>query len=664
MILSCQNISKAYGTDIILDDVSFQIGDYEKAAIVGINGAGKSTLLKIITGELEADSGVAVLSKGSELGYLAQHQDVAGERTIYEEVLSGKQALIDLQEKIREMEAGMDAVAPDAMDSYMEEYHALLTEFERRDGYSIRSEVAGVIKGLGFTEAEYEKKIGELSGGQKTRVALARLLVSRPDLLLLDEPTNHLDIDSINWLETFLLNYKGAVIVVAHDRYFLDRVVSKVVEIRNHRADVYMGNYTEYAKKAAQRREEQKRAWLNQQQEIRHQQQVIDKLKQFNREKSIKRAESREKMLDRMERLEKPTEENASMHFALDPAVTSGKDVLSVEGLEKSYDGKLLFRDLSFEIKRGEKVALIGRNGTGKTTILKILRDLVKADEGKYAYGTRVTVGYYDQEQQELHPDKTPFSEISDTYPDLTETKIRNVLAAFLFTGEDVFKRNTDLSGGERGRLSLAKLMLSDANFLILDEPTNHLDIESKEILEQALNDYTGTVLYVSHDRYFINRTAGRILSLTGGKLINYIGNYDYYLEKCEEQEAIHLGAEALKDQPGGAGGSVSAGGKEGILASGTAQSGQKDPGKDSAGGKQSYLERKEARALEQKKKRRIEALEDEITKLEEEIAGIDEEFARPEVATNSHRLNELSEQRQTAQERLDRCMEEWEEIA
>ena len=530
MILACQNIYKSFGTDVILKDASFHIEEREKAAVVGVNGAGKSTLLKIIVGELEADSGNVVLAKGRSLGYLAQHQDLESGSTIYQELLSVKQDVIDLEARIRALELEMKHLSGDALTAALEAYTRLNQEFEQKEGYAYKSEVTGVLKGLGFAENDFEKQIDTLSGGQKTRVSLGKLLLSRPDLILLDEPTNHLDMASIAWLETFLLNYSGAVILVAHDRYFLNRVATKIVEIEAGTVRTFFGNYSDYGAKKAQLRDAQMTAWLNQQREIRHQEEVIAKLKSFNREKSIRRAESREKMLEKIDLLEKPVQISSEMQLRLEPEITSGNDVLTVEGLSKSFGTLSLFSDLNFQIKRGERVALIGNNGTGKTTILKILNGLLEADKGSFVLGTKVKIGYYDQEHHVLHMEKTLFEEISDTYPDLDNTRIRSTLAAFLFTGDDVFKRIGDLSGGERGRVSLAKLMLSEANFLILDEPTNHLDIVSKEILEQALNRYTGTVLYVSHDRYFINTTATRILDLTEKTLVNYIGNYDYYL--------------------------------------------------------------------------------------------------------------------------------------
>ena len=541
MILACQNINKAFGTNVILKDASFHIEEKEKAAIVGINGAGKSTLLKIIMKQIPADSGEVILAKDRTIGYLAQHEAVSSGNTIYEELLEVKQDIFELERHIRTLELQMKSQSGGELEQTLELYNRLNTEFEQKNGYACKSEIVGVLKGLGFTEDEFSKQVDTLSGGQKTRVALGKLLLAKPDLILLDEPTNHLDMQSIAWLENFLINYSGAVIIVAHDRYFLNRVVSKVIEIDHAKATTFLGNYSAYSEKKAQLRDSQLKAWMNQQREIKHQQEVIDKLKSFNREKSIKRAESREKMLEKMEVLDRPDTEVQELKLSLEPRFPSGNDVLRVEGLAKSFGDHTLFTDLDFEIKRGERVALIGNNGTGKTTILKIINELLAADAGSFTLGSKVCIGYYDQEHHVLHMEKTLFEEISDDYPTLTNTEIRNVLAAFLFTGDDVFKRISDLSGGERGRVSLAKLMLSEANFLILDEPTNHLDILSKEILEQALNRYTGTVFYVSHDRYFINQTATRILELTGNTLVNYIGNYDYYLEKKDELTKIYV---------------------------------------------------------------------------------------------------------------------------
>lgn len=638
MILSCQNISKSFGTDEILKNVSFHIEENEKAAVVGINGAGKSTLLKIIMKQENPDEGEVTLAKDKTIGYLAQYQDVSGHHTIYEEVLDSKRDIIEMEERLRDMETQMNTLSGEALEQLLDTYHKLSHEFEQVNGYAYRSEVTGILKGLGFTEEEFDKKMSELSGGQKTRVSLGKLLVTKPDILLLDEPTNHLDIESIRWLETFLMNYKGAVLIVSHDRYFLDRVVSKVVEIFQHKGYVYQGNYSDYAKKKAAIRAAMIKQYYNQQREIRHQEEVIAKLKSFNREKSIKRAESREKLLDKIERIEKPTEDNTDIRIVLEPNVVSGNDVLKVEGLTKAFPPLQLFSGINFEVKRGERVALIGNNGTGKTTILKIINELIPPDAGTVTLGSNVHIGYYDQEHQQLHMEKTIFDEIADDYPNLNNTKVRNVLAAFLFTDDDVYKRIEDLSGGERGRVALAKLMLSDANFLILDEPTNHLDITSKEILEEALKSYTGTVFFVSHDRYFINQTATRILELTGETVVNYIGNYDYYLEKHDQMVALYVKKPEDEAQ-------TEASVKE------TAQ-------------KVDWQTQKAEQARIRKIENALKKAEEKIAELEEKIASIDAECAKPEVAVNSAKLGELTKQQSEYQEELEKQYEVWEELS
>ena len=671
MILSCQNISKTFGTDVILKNASFHIEDREKAAIVGINGAGKTTLLRILTGELEADEGIVVWGKDISFGYLPQNAQVEGDKTIYDEVLEAKKEVLLLEEEIRSCELQMKQVSGTDLDSLMEKYTRLTHRFEQMDGYSCRSEVTGVLKGLGFTEEEFSKQVSTLSGGQKTRVALGRLLLTRPDLIILDEPTNHLDMNSIAWLETWLANYQGAVLIVSHDRYFLDRIATKIIELDGGRAGVFSGSYSDYAVKKEQIRSAQMRAWLNQQQEIKHQEAVIEKLRSFNREKSIRRAESREKMLQKMDVLEKPAEVRDDMRIQLKPRIESGNDVLSVEGLAKAFDGQALFSDLSFFLKRGEHVAVIGDNGTGKTTILKIINGLVDADAGEIRIGSKVQIGYYDQEHHVLHPDKTIFEEISDEYPALTNTEIRNVLAAFLFTGEDVFKQIKMLSGGERGRVSLAKLMLSEANFLILDEPTHHLDITSKEILEDALNNYTGTVLYVSHDRYFINRTASRILELEGGALTGYQGNYDYYLEKKAQlaQAAAGSGMPASgQGSPSGAGTPAAARGAAAGFPAGAAGSAAGGAASGSGAAesalKQDWKSQKEAQAAQRKKENALKRCEERIAVLEKRSAQIDEEMALPEVCTNVARLQELSKEKAEIEEELLLKMEEWEQLS
>lgn len=640
MILSCQNICKAFSEKKVLEHISFHIEDHEKAAIVGINGAGKTTLLRIIMGEMQADEGSVTLSKDRSMGYLAQNGAVDTDNTIYGELLSVKQDLVDLEEQIRACELSMQSAEGAALEALMKKYANLTHAFETGDGYAYRSELVGVLKGLGFAEDEFTKPVSTLSGGQKTRVALGKLLLQKPDLIILDEPTNHLDMNSIAWLESYLINYKGAVIIVSHDRYFLDRIAGKIIEIDQTRATVFTGNYSDYAVKKEQLRAAAMNAYLNQQREIRHQEEVIEKLKSFNREKSIRRAESREKMLDKMEVIEKPTEVRADMRLKLTPRTCSGNDVLTVENLSKSFGSQLLFRDVNFEIKRGEHVAVIGDNGTGKTTLLKILNRLVPADSGVFRLGTKVEIGYYDQEHHVLHGEKTLFEEISDDYPTLTNTEIRNTLAAFLYTGDDVFKRIDDLSGGERGRVSLAKLMLSNANFLILDEPTNHLDILSKEILEDALNSYEGTVLYVSHDRYFINRTAHRILDLASHTFVNYIGNYDYYLEK---HDTVMASVE-----------SVSSADPAAAAPSAQAESGVK----------QDWKTQKEEQARIRKKENDLRKCEEKIAALETRNAELDQEMSDPVTATQSVKLQELAAEQARNQTELEKLYAEWEVLA
>ena len=638
MILSCQGISKSFGEKVILEDASFHIEEREKAALIGNNGAGKTTLLRIIMEEIHADAGQVVLAKDKRIGYLAQYQDVQGHLSVYEELLSTKQYIIDMEERLRAMEVQMKNASGEELDRLMNSYTRLTHEFELENGYAYKSELMGVLNGLGFTEEDFTKQVATLSGGQKTRVALGKLLISKPDILLLDEPTNHLDMESIAWLETYLLNYPGAVFIVSHDRYFLDKVVTKVIEIDAGQVRMYAGNYSAYAEKKAQLRDAQYKAYLNQQREIKHQEAVIVKLKSFNREKSIKRAESREKMLNKVQRIDKPVEVQSQMRLSLEPRVVSGNDVLTVEDLAKSFPQQKLFSNISFQIKRGERVALIGNNGTGKTTMLKILNGLLDADAGSFSLGAKVQIGYYDQEHHVLHAEKTIFEEISDTYPTLTETQIRNMLAAFLFTGDDVFKVISSLSGGERGRVSLAKLMLSEAHFLILDVPTNHLDIASKEILEEALNSYTGTVLYVSHDRYFINQTATRILDLTNQSVVNYIGDYDYYLEKKEELTEKY--APSAQEA--------------------TEETKEETPSE----GKLTWQQQKEEQARKRKQENELKKVEKRIEELETRDKEIDDTLVLPDVCTNVGRCAELSREKDKIQAELEELYEKWEELA
>ena len=637
MLLSVNNIRKAFGEEVVLDGVSFQMNEHDKTALIGRNGAGKTTLIRIILGELRADEGDVILPKDVTVGYLSQHQDMEGDRGIYDTVIDVKRDLLEVESRLREVEEEMKHLAGDALTEAYKEYERLNHRFEQENGYALRSEVTGIIKGLGFSEEEFDKPVSQLSGGQKTRVALARILLSSPKLLILDEPTNHLDMASIAWLEGYLAQYRGAVLVVSHDRYFLNRIVNRVVEIEHNRSMTYLGNYDEFYEKKAQVREAERRRYVNQQREIKHQEEVIAKLRSFNREKSIKRAESREKMLEKIERVEKPLAEEQGMRIRLVPRIESGKDVLTVTGLTKSFPGKPLFHDISFLIKKGERVALLGENGTGKTTMLKIIRGLLPADAGTIREGAKVSIGYYDQEQQNFNESNTVFGEISDDHPNMNNTEIRNTLALFLFTGEDVFKPISALSGGERGRLSLVKLMLSEANFLLLDEPTNHLDITSKEILEEALRSYEGTVFYVSHDRYFVDKTATRILDLTHETVISYEGNYTDYLAQKERKEAV-AGFNAVQSD------SAHAAVAETVS-------------------KQNWKDQKAKEAEERKLRNRIAKLEEQIASCEQKIQEIDEAMQSPEICTNSFELNRLTEEKASVEETLLLAMTEWEEL-
>lgn len=635
MILNATNISKSFGSNEIIKDANFLVNEHEKVAIVGVNGAGKTTLLKILTGEEHADSGNVILAKDAKLGYLRQINNVDSTLSIIDELYTVIEHILNMEKRMLEMQEQMQHLSGEALEELYSSYTALTHSYELMDGYAAKSKVIGILKGLGFDENDFDRKINTLSGGQKTRVFLAKLLLEEPDIILLDEPTNHLDLRSIEWLESYLLNYKGAVIIVSHDRYFLDKIVSKVIDIENAEVQMYSGNYSDFSAKKQMLLDAKMKEYLNQQQEIKHQEAVITKLKQFNREKSIKRAESRQKQLEKIERVEAPKTHIENMRLSLDISKESGKDVLTVHDLSKSFDEKHLFSNINFEIKRGERVAIIGDNGTGKTTLLKIINGLLTPDTGEVIYGSNVSIAYYDQEHQVLHMDKTLFDEISDTYPEMNNTQIRNILAAFLFTGEDVYKKIGDLSGGERGRVSLVKLMLSKANFLLLDEPTNHLDILSKDVLESALNSFPGTICYVSHDRYFINKTATRILDLTGNRLLNYIGNYDYYIEKREAVEgAANLSNNNIEEKP-----------------------------TEISDSKQEWIENKTAQAQKKKVTNALNKCEKEIEKIEEKLALIDEEFANPEISSNVGKLMELQKEKTALEEKLEKLMNEWEEL-
>ena len=649
MILTVNNIGKSFGINKILDNVTFQVDDNEKVAIVGINGAGKSTLFKIIINELSYDEGSMTISRDATIGYLAQHEAVTSNNTVYEEMLSVKADVIKLEKSIRQVEIDMKNASGNSLEQMLKTYSSLTHEFESKNGYAYKSEVVGILKGLGFNESNFNNLIDTLSGGEKTRIALGKLLLSDPDLLLLDEPTNHLDLDTITWLETFLSNYNGAVLLIAHDRYFLDRVVTKVVEIENKHAKVYRGNYSTYATLKSKQHETMLKHYLNQQKEIKRQEEVITRLRSFSREKSIKRAKSREKALHNVDRIEKPYEFDDSMRIHFEPQIISGNDVLGVTDLSKSYDNNNLFNNINFEIKRGEHVAIIGNNGTGKSTILKIINRLEKADGGEIRLGEKVRIGYYDQEQELLNLEKSVFDEIQDEYPYLNNTSVRNVLASFLFTDDDVFKQVGDLSGGERGRVSLAKLMLSEANFLILDEPTNHLDITSKEVLEQAINEYTGTVLYVSHDRYFINKTADRILELTDETMINYLGDYDYYLIKKPDIEKTLLSTNSSSQLS---------------YKSSNTHIANTSEIPNQAGGKLDWQKQKEEQARLRKLQNKLKSTEDKISNIEDRSTEIDNLLTQEEIYTNVEKLVELQKEKNDIEHKLEKLLTKWEHLA
>lgn len=640
MILSCQNISKSFLDNTVLKGVNFNIEKNDKCAIVGINGAGKTTLLKIILGLEEPDEGAVIIARDIRLGYLSQNQDTELNNTIYGAMKEAKSYLIDMEKRIRELEKEMENATGAELDSILETYNRLSTTYDRENGYAYESEITGVIAGLGFTREDYDRSIATLSGGQKMRIALGRLLLSHPDIIILDEPTNHLDMASTEWLEGFLSSYPGAVIVVSHDRYFIDKVSNKIIEIDQSKSEIYNGSYSYYSEEKSKRRKALMNAYLKQQAMVQHEEAVISKLKEFNREKSIKRAESREKKLEKIELLEKPTEANAEIRLSLTPVCESGEDVLLVENLSKAYDNNVLFTDINMDIKRGEHVALIGSNGTGKTTILKIINRLIRKDSGKITLGSRVRIGYFDQEHHDLDTSKTIFDEMSDSFPDMNNTRIRNTLAAFLFTGEDVYKKISDLSGGERGRLSLAKLMLSPANFLVLDEPTNHLDIPSKEILEDAIKSYEGTILYVSHDRYFINKTATRILDLRDRTLTNYKGDYTYYEEN--KDRLYYLQHEDDKVQ------------SKNI-------SENHEPAKSD--GRKEYENKKNEYARQRKLANDLKKTEKLISETEDDIAKTDEQLNDPANGTNAALLIELSQKKEELEEKLLELYSHWEEL-
>ncbi len=634
MLLDVQKISITFPEKTVLTDVSFHVQEKEKVAVVGVNGAGKTTLIKVIAGELAPDAGQVVIGSGVRIACLSQHPEFPSGSTIYKTVFETDRELLEMEENLRRMEQSFSGLDGAELNEAMRAYARLQEEFERRDGYAYRSEVLGVLAGLGFEKGQFDEDPAHLSGGQKTRLLLAKLLLEKPDLLLLDEPTNHLDIRSIEWLESYLNSYDGAVLLVSHDRYFLNRIVSRVIEIEHAQAFSYDGNYDAFTQKKAEKLKAEQNAYLADQRRIKHEEEVIATLRRFNREKSIKRAQSREKKLERMDVREAPKEVKAGLHLTLSAEKESGQDVLAIDGLAKSFDGLTLFSDFSCLIRKGDRLVLIGENGTGKSTLLKILTGNVAPDHGGFRFGANVEVGYYDQENQQLHPENTIFEEISDAYPDLNNTAIRTTLARFLFFNEDVFKQVGDLSGGERARVSLAKLMLSKANLLILDEPTNHLDIHAKTALEEAIRAFSGTVLCVTHDRYFANRIATRMLELSGKSFRSYLGNYDDYLQEKARRTDV-----ASEEQEG------------------------KEAAEQKTATKISWEEQKKTEAAKRKRENDRKRTEERIEEIETRIREIEEAYLDPAVATDVEAMTVLSAEQAGLSEELEDLYLRWEDL-
>ena len=625
MILSTSGIKKSFITHEVLKNVTFHMEAREKLALIGVNGAGKSTLFHILRGEMEPDEGQIFIQKNLRIGYLPQTADYQSDNRIEDELLTVFKPLQEMEAEMRSLEQIMQSGAsPEQMDRYSK----LLHDFEEQNGYGYHSMVRGVLNGLGFEEEEYQLPINYLSGGQKTRIMLGKLLLQAPDLLLLDEPTNHLDIESISWLESYLAAYKGAAIIISHDRYFLDKLCTKTMEIERGVATVYNGNYSYYIGEKEVRQKVAMREYEAQQTEIKRQEEIITKLRGYGMEKFIRRAQSREKILDKMELIDRPTELNASMNLHFTPSIQSAEIVLTAQEVSKQFDGRELFRGANFQIRRGERVALIGANGIGKTTLFKMIMGQLSPSYGDLHLGVKVYPGYYDQTQENLSPEKSILDEIYDSYPNLTIPQIRNILGSFLFRGDDVFKQIKTLSGGEKARVSLCKIMLGDANFLLLDEPTNHLDIISREILESNLVSYEGTLLFISHDRYFINQVATRIIELTPDEIIPYLGNYDFYLEHRRVVEQ-----KKQEEQP-------------------------------ASQNKEAYTQQKMASSELRKKKARRNKLEKEIEGAEEQIEMIKEKMLLPEYYSSAQKYSELEQQVEALEGSIMEMMEEWDVLS
>lgn len=634
IVLSCNNVSKYFGIDLIIKNITFSIGEGEKVGLVGINGAGKSTLFKILCQELSYDEGELYIAKSTRIGYLEQNNILDSDKKVYDEVVEVFTPLIEMERELRKLEEeiaqlGKKPSPPPELQALMEKYAHMLEEFEKKNGYGFRSEVRGVLRGLGFSEEEFRQPIIQLSGGEKTRVSLAKLLLSKPDILMLDEPTNHLDIEAVEWLEGFLRDYQGTVLMISHDRYFLDQLVTRIMEIENHQLESYNGNYTDFIKKKEIIREQQFKAYVEQQKEIYRQKDMIRRLRQHGTEKLITRAKSKEKQLAKVQELAPPSGERHRARIQFNIANSSGNDILSVQDLGKSFEDSSLFSNVSFDIYRGERVALIGPNGIGKSTLFKMILNKTDVTEGNLQLGHNIDLGYYDQEQGDLHLNKSIIDEIWDDHTYMDETQIRTLLGSFLFKGEDVFKRVDTLSGGEKAKLSLLKLILSNSNFLLLDEPTNHLDIDSKEVLEDALLQYDGTLFAISHDRYFLNRVATKIIELDPHGANIYLGNYDYYLEKKKELSI-----------------------EEEIIETKTRTQIKEERRK---------AKEKQSRLRQLAKER--EKIEEKIMELEENLEDLEKLMCREEIYSNPEKSREVHLESAGIKEEIDRLYGEWETI-
>ena len=629
IVLNCNNIGFSYGTDTIIKNISFSLQENDKAGLVGVNGAGKSTLFKIITGELHQEDGELFFSKDLVLGYLRQNAALNTENTLWEELLEVFDQLVSMEESIKKIEKQISITTDrDKLEPLMKEYGKLTERFAYLGGFEYNSRIRGVLRGLGFLDGEFDSKVNILSGGQKTRLALAKVLLEEPDILLLDEPTNHLDIAAVEWLEDYLKNYKKCLLIISHDRYFLDSVTNKTIEIENKTSTFYNTNYSGYAKQKAVNREIQEKHYLLQQKEIARQEAIIEQQRRFNREKNIIAAESRLKALDRMVRLDKPQEAPDKVRMKFNQAMTSGNDVLELDSVSKAYGDKKLFDNISFKIRKAERVFLLGPNGCGKSTLLKILARKLEASSGKFNFGAKVDLGYYDQEMEDLNEDNTVLDEVWGVNQKLIQTEVRSALAAFLFTGEDVFKKISVLSGGEKSRVSMLKLIFSEANFIILDEPTNHLDINSREILEAALADYEGTMLIVSHDRYFIDKLATRIIDIGVKPPVDCNGNYTYFASHYKKNAAMQNAVS------------------------------EANPISEA---KQSRIATKEERSRIRKLEKQLADTEKEIASVEKRLGDIDNEMA--EAATDHMKLIELSEEKSSKEQSLEELYGVWAQV-